>query len=72
MSTVGLNIYLNILIVGSAELLAYIISNKMISVLKRQKVLFYGLFIASILSFAFIFLKKDPETCPDICGIVIL
>lgn len=35
MSTVGINIYLNILIVGTAEMFAYIFSNKMISVLKR-------------------------------------
>jgi hypothetical protein len=72
MSTVGLNLYLNILIVGSAELVAYIVSNKMISVLQRQKVLCYGLLIASLLSISFIFLTRDEETCPDICAIVIV
>lgn len=72
MNSVGLDLYSNLGIVGVAEFLAYTVANLFISKIPRKKLLFFGLLLAAVLSISFVFMKRDEEECPDICGIVIL
>ena len=72
MDSVGLNIYVNTVIISSAETLAYIITNKFIPSTKRKKTSIIGYLIACVLSCAFIFLKTDESNCEGICTIMII
>jgi Na+/melibiose symporter-like transporter len=74
MDSIGLNIYLNSLIIGSAETLAYIMINSVIVKVKRKQVSVICFVISCILSCSFIFMENKVEECGEnnICPISIL
>ncbi|KAL4457087.1 hypothetical protein ABPG74_014725 [Tetrahymena malaccensis] len=62
MSEIGLNIYLNSIIIAIFELFGFFLSNYIILKFQRKKVTLIGLVIVAIVSFCYIFLKI-PEDC---------
>ncbi|KAL4427073.1 hypothetical protein ABPG74_021180 [Tetrahymena malaccensis] len=62
MSEIGLNIYLNSIIIAVFELVGFFLSNYIILKFQRKKVTIIGLMVVTIISFCYIFLKI-PEEC---------
>jgi len=68
-----MNIYLNSIVIAACEVLAYMVTGKKIkNILKnildlfipkirRKTITFWGLAIAAVLSFSFLFLTTDPD-----------
>jgi hypothetical protein len=72
MNSVGLDIYMNILIIASAETLSYCVTDLCIPYLRRKMVTLVGLFISAFLCMSFLFLVI-PDDCKDeICTIKII
>ncbi|EAR99579.1 MFS transporter (macronuclear) [Tetrahymena thermophila SB210] len=62
MSEIGLNIYLNSIIIAVFELVGFFLSNYIILKFQRKRVTLIGLIAVAIMSFCYIFLKI-PEDC---------
>jgi hypothetical protein len=67
MSGVGLSIYINLTIIASAELLAYIFTNSFIPYLPRKWTTFAGLSLSGIISVCFLAFPTPSTGCEDIC-----
>lgn len=71
MESIGLGLYINALIIGIFETLAFVIADNLIYKLQRKKTIIIGLIFSGILLLLFIFLKL-PENCEDICTMKIV
>lgn len=64
LSTIGLNIYINALIIAGCETLAIILSDYLIAFCSRKKVIVACFFVASLLQISFILLNPDKDAGP--------
>ena len=71
MESIGLNLYINALIIGIFETLAFVIADNLIYKLQRRKTIIIGLIFSGILLLLFMLLKI-PKECVDICTMKIV
>jgi len=82
MTEIGMDIYLNTIIIASCETLSYVVTGRLkllntiyidfaIPHIKRKKTLFIGFLICSIILLIF-FLLKLPSDCGEICTVSII
>lgn len=72
MESIGLGLYINALIIGIFETLAFVIADNLIYKLQRKKTIIIGLIFSGILLLLFIFLKIPKECEDDICTMKIV